>query len=170
MDKLGHAGTGLKEDLDQQPALAFVPIRHLNQPLLFIARQPLNGTPTDFDVFPSQHSSHLLAHIAGLIIAEVILAPEFSGRGNQRLEVSLRFCDCGWSTHRQASIAYRGIKSLSNCGLYFVLWAFCEIFDGTIIAHGKGKEMHDPLLGVRIRSISDRQNDSLQKRSSLPKQ
>jgi len=43
VDKLRDTGTSLKERLNQEPALAFVPIGPVNQALLFVTRQALDS-------------------------------------------------------------------------------------------------------------------------------
>ena len=68
MHKLIHAGAGLKQRLDHQTILAFVPVRRLNQPLDFGAVQPLHRSFPGSRRFKAEPAAGLFDDVLRLVI------------------------------------------------------------------------------------------------------
>jgi len=81
--ELGDARAGQKKRFQKQPVVAFFTIGLRDKFLLFVAGETNNNILARFNSFDFQFAANLFTDITGLVVSQVILAPEFDGRGNQ---------------------------------------------------------------------------------------
>jgi hypothetical protein len=86
VDELRDPGAGLEERLDEQPPRTLYPIRMGDQLAFLFSGEPGHDALSRLRPLDGQCPSDLFGHVVGLIIGEVVLAPEFCGGRNDRFQ------------------------------------------------------------------------------------